>query len=322
MKKKAVIFLLEIKNVKKHYRKEVALDQVSLTIPKGSCFGLVGPNGAGKSTLLKILASIIQDYQGDIQLTKDNEQLKKITGYVPQEICLEQTLSAIDNLYFFGKLYGLNGKELKKRATEVLHDIGLTNRGKDKVMHLSGGMKRRLNIGCALMHNPELIIMDEPTVGIDPQSRRYIFQMIQRLQSKGCTIIYATHYMEEVEQLCDQIAFIDRGKIIESASIAGLLQKYAIPSVFTKAKNHFPNKIDEFGEITKRKDGYLIKTDTPLEVMEEILKCYKTNPKDLERLELVHPWLEDVFFTLTGSELREENPSIRPENTFKQEVYQ
>ena len=314
--------MLEIKNVKKHYRKEVALDQVSLTIPKGSCFGLVGPNGAGKSTLLKILASIIQDYQGDIQLTKDNEQLKKITGYVPQEICLEQTLSAIDNLYFFGKLYGLNGKELKKRATEVLHDIGLTNRGKDKVMHLSGGMKRRLNIGCALMHNPELIIMDEPTVGIDPQSRRYIFQMIQGLQSKGCTVIYATHYMEEVEQLCDQIAFIDRGKIIETGSIPSLLQKYAIPSVFAKAKNHFPNKIGEFGKITKRKDGHLIKTDTPLEVMEEILTCYKTNPKDLERLELVQPRLEDVFFTLTGSELREGNPSIRPENTSKQEVYQ
>ncbi|WP_231495768.1 ATP-binding cassette domain-containing protein [Paucisalibacillus sp. EB02] len=124
-----------IKNVRKQYRKKVALDNVSLTIPAGSCFGLVGPNGAGKSTLLKILASIVQDYQGNIHIISKNDQLRKIAGYVPQEICLEQTLSAYSNLYFYGKLYGLSGKELKKRATEVLHDIGLSGRGKDKVMH-------------------------------------------------------------------------------------------------------------------------------------------------------------------------------------------
>lgn len=143
-----------------------------------------------------------------------NRSIKKLAGYVPQEICLEQTLSAYSNLCFFGELYGLKGKLLKQRVENVLRDIGLAERGKDKVQIFSGGMKRRLNIGCALMHNPNLTMMDEPTVGIDPQSRRYIFQMICELKNKGCTIIYATHYMEEVEQLCDQVAFIDQGKVI------------------------------------------------------------------------------------------------------------
>ncbi|HAM81699.1 MAG TPA: ABC transporter ATP-binding protein [Ornithinibacillus sp.] len=298
--------MLVIHDVTKYYRNKLVLEHISLDIPSGSCIGLVGPNGAGKSTLLKILASIIQDYQGKVQLnnTKSTFQ-KKVLGYVPQEICLEQSISAYSNLCFFGKLYGLIGRQLKKRATEVLEEIGLSSHAKNKVLHFSGGMKRRLNIGCALMHQPKLIIMDEPTVGIDPQSRRHIFEMIRHLQETGCTIIYATHYMEEVEQLCNKVAFLDCGKIVEQGDISTLIQKYTTPSVFVKAKNLQVTALDKLGQISAYRQGFLIKTEMPIAVMKQILLMYQANTSELERLELVKPRLEDVFFTLTGSELRE-----------------
>lgn len=299
--------MLTIKNVTKYYGKTKALKQVSLTIPKGSCYGLVGPNGAGKSSLIKILASVIQNYNGEIQFANQNggKNVKNIVGYVPQEICLEQTLSAYSNLYFFGKLYGLKGKALQQRATKVLENIGLSERGKDKVVHFSGGMKRRLNIGCALMQQPKLVIMDEPTVGIDPQSRRYIFEMIQQLKQGGCTIIYASHYMEEVEHLCDAVAFIDQGEIVEQGNVDGLLQQYAVPSIFVKGDKYLPGNIERFGVLTPSNGGCILETETPLLAMEEIIKLYHGHSVGLERLELLQPSLEDVFFSLTGSQLRD-----------------
>lgn len=298
--------VLHINQVKKEYGNKEALKSVSLVIPKGACYGLVGPNGAGKSTLLKIIASIILDYEGKVRLINlSNQSLKQQIGYVPQEICLEQNLSAISNLYFFGKLYDLKGKELKSRAMEVLKEIGLIDRAKDKVKQFSGGMKRRLNIGCALMHRPNILIMDEPTVGIDPQSRRYIFEMIKQLQQQGCTIIYATHYMEEVEQLCDEVAFIDHGEIIEQGRVEALLQRYATPSVFVKGMKELPEQLITLGDITRHKDGYLITTNQLIAVMETVLQHYQEEPDKLLRLEIVRPRLEDVFITLTGSELRD-----------------
>ena len=302
-----MIFMLAINGVTKRYGKTIALNQVSLIIPSGSCYGLVGPNGAGKSTLLKILASVIQSYQGDIRLEGSNEKhiSKNQVGYVPQELCLEQNLSAYSNLRFFGGLYGLKGKELQIRTKEVLSEIGLTERSKEKVVKFSGGMKRRLNIGCALMHQPELIIMDEPTVGIDPQSRHYIFKMIQRLKQRGCTIIYASHYMEEVEQLCDAVALIDHGKIMEQGEIDDLLQKHATPSVFVKGDVQLPKDIKDIGDIANRNGGYLVTTEKPLLVMDKMLTYYHDMPERLERLELVQPRLEDVFLSLTGSQLRD-----------------
>lgn len=299
--------LLTINKISKYYGDAEVLKQVSLTIPKGSCYGLVGPNGAGKSTLIKIIATIIQDYEGKVLFNSNelDKHAKSKIGYIPQEICLEQTVSAIQNLYFFGKLYGLKGKQLQNRAQEVLSYIGLLDRGKDKVLTFSGGMKRRLNIGCALMNHPTTIIMDEPTVGIDPQSRRYIFDMINQLKQSGCTIIYASHYMEEVEQLCDEVAFIDDGKIVESGQVDTLLQKYAVPSIFIKGKNCLPEDIDQFGTIGERKGGYLLSTKNPLVAMDKVLQYCRQNNRLLERLELVQPQLEDVFFSLTGNQLRD-----------------
>ncbi len=292
--------LLTLNGIYKNYGKKTVLSNISLQVSKGSCLGLVGPNGAGKSTLIKIIASIIQDYRGELRFS-DSVRI----GYVPQDISLEETVSAKDNLQFFGRLYGLSGKALNKRITEVLREIGLEKREKDKVQTFSGGMKRRLNIGCAILHEPDLIIMDEPTVGIDPQSRQHIFQMVDRFREAGKTIIYASHYMEEIERLCDEAAFIDHGKIVENGTIQQILQKHAVPSIFVKGGNALPDKINEFGSVAAKNGGYIVQTNRPLDAMEFVLQFYKEKNDQLERLELVQPKLEDVFFSLTGKELRD-----------------
>ncbi|WP_440896974.1 ABC transporter ATP-binding protein [Amphibacillus sp. Q70] len=299
--------MLTIDHVTKYYNKTEALTDVSLTIPQGSCYGLVGPNGAGKSTLIKMIITIIRDYKGEIKFNKEkiSNQAKQKLGYVPQDITLEEEVSALNNLYLFGKLYGLKGSQLAQRTKEVLTLIGLHERRKDNVSTFSGGMKRRLNIGCALMHNPDLIIMDEPTVGIDPQSRKYIFQMIEELKAAEKTIIYASHYMEEVEKLCDYVAFLDRGKMIEKGEINDLLQQYAIPSIYIKASNITQESLEQYGTVSLKRDAYLIYTEKPLQVMEDIIVHCRNNRLDVERLELVHPRLEDVFFKLTGNSLRD-----------------
>lgn len=292
--------LLTLNGIYKNYGKKTVLSNISLQVSKGSCLGLVGPNGAGKSTLIKIIASIIQDYRGELRFS-DSVRI----GYVPQDISLEETVSAKDNLQFFGRLYGLSGKALKERISEVLREIGLEKREKDKVQTFSGGMKRRLNIGCAILHEPDLIIMDEPTVGIDPQSRQHIFQMVDRFREAGKTIIYASHYMEEIERLCDEAAFIDHRKIVENGTIQQILQKHAVPSIFVKGGNALPDKINEFGSVAAKNGGYIVQTNRPLDAMEFVLQFYKEKNDQLERLELVQPKLEDVFFSLTGKELRD-----------------
>lgn len=293
--------MLKVHQVEKFYGKKQVLSDVTLSIPEGVCFGLVGPNGAGKTTLLKIISSIICDYAGEVQFTNPHVRI----GYVPQEIAFEETLTAWDNLSFFGKLYGLSGKKLKIRIDEVLTAIGLENWAKDKVMTFSGGMKRRLNIGCALLHWPKLLIMDEPTVGIDPQSRQYIFEMIHRLKKEGCTIIYASHYMEEIEHLCDAAAFMDHGEIVETGTLSEIMEEHAAPAIFIKGDECLPNDIKSIGSVEQREGGYLVSTARPLDAMEKVLNFCKEKGSSLERLELVKPRLDDVFFALTGKQLRE-----------------
>lgn len=299
--------MLTVNRVSKQYGDTQALSDITLTIPKGICFGLVGPNGAGKSTLIKIISTVFRDFDGHIQFEDLplNDGVKKKIGYVPQEICLEWSMTALQNLTFFGKLYGLKGKQLKKRAEEVLSQVGLYDRGQDKVFSFSGGMKRRLNIGCALMNDPMLMIMDEPTVGIDPQSRKYIYNMIHDFKQDGRTIIYASHYIEEVEALCDEVVFMDQGHIIEQGKTEDILQKHAIPSVFIKGDFHLPDSIKQIGTVTEKNNGYLITTNQPLDVMNRCITIFQENKGQLERLELVQPKLEDVFFSLTGNQLRD-----------------
>lgn len=305
--KKVVFIMLSIQNISKKFGSKIAVKNISLDLKEGKCFGLVGPNGAGKSTLIKIIVGIIHQYEGTVQFDADlSKDWKQQVGYVPQEICLEENVSALQNLYFFGKIYNLKAKVLHDRAEKVLSYIGLTDRKKDKVKTFSGGMKRRLNIGCALMNEPRLIIMDEPTVGIDPQSRQYILNMIAQMKKENRTIIYSSHYMEEVEKICDEVAFIDYGVIIEQNKIATILQNHGIPAVFFTSKDNdtIIKEVQSFGTVTPNKNGYTLTTRNPMNAMEKILQICKKHSLVLDQFEFVQPKLEDVFFTLTGSELR------------------
>ncbi len=302
--------MIEVGNVSKRYDSIQALEGIQLTIQKGSCFGLVGPNGAGKSTLMKIFSGILQDFEGDIivndhSVLKDRRKVKKMIGYIPQDICLEETLTAKDNLIYFGSLYGLKGKILQERAEEILEQIGLKDRGKDKVSTFSGGMKRRLNIGCALLHNPLIIIMDEPTVGIDPQSRNSIFSIINQLKSQGSTIIYSSHYMEEVEHLCDSIGLIDKGTLVECGTMEELLKKYKKPSLFISGDRIDKELLSKHGRVESKGNGFLLDSAEPLETLQGLIADFRTLNIEPLRLELYHPRLEDIFFNLTGTQLRD-----------------
>ncbi|WP_345241572.1 ABC transporter ATP-binding protein [Pontibacillus salipaludis] len=302
--------MISIENISKQYEAIKALNHISFKIDEGTCFGLVGPNGAGKSTLMKILSGILLDFNGDIhvkdwKVSTDRIKIKQQIGYIPQEICLEETLTAQDNLILFGNLYGLKGKELQIRMEEVLQQIGLKDRAKDKVITFSGGMKRRLNIGCALLHKPSIVIMDEPTVGIDPQSRNSIFSIIHQLKAEGSTIIYSSHYMEEVEQLCDSIGLIDKGKLMEFGRMEELLEKYAKPSLFISGENIETEMLQRFGEVESKGNGYLLNSDQPLLTLENLVTHCREHSLEPRRLELYHPRLEDIFFNLTGTQLRD-----------------
>ncbi|WP_226582143.1 ATP-binding cassette domain-containing protein [Halobacillus litoralis] len=302
--------MIDVQHVSKHYGPIHALDDISFQIHKGTCFGLVGPNGAGKSTLMKILSGILLNFDGDIgvndwKVSKDRTKIKQQIGYIPQEICLEETLNARDNLILFGNMYGLKGKNLQVRMDEVLEQIGLTDRKKDKVMTFSGGMKRRLNIGCALLHKPAIVIMDEPTVGIDPQSRNSIFSLIHQLKAEGSTIIYSSHYMEEVEQLCDSIGLIDKGQLMEFGRMEELLDKHGKPSLFIAGDDIGEKMLQEFGEAEAKGNGYLLNSDEPLLTLEKLVTHCREHQLEPRRLELYQPRLEDIFFNLTGTQLRD-----------------
>lgn len=293
--------MIHIENVSKGYGKIQALKDINLTIPDGVCYGIVGPNGAGKSSLIKILAGIIKDYDGEVKLSNSS---KGSLGYVPQDICLEETLSAASNLNFYGKIYGLKGQKLSQRAKEVFEDIGLTDRARSKVKTFSGGMKRRLNIGCALMHKPEIVIMDEPTVGVDPQSRRHIFGLIRKLKKEGKTILYVSHYMEEIEAVCDYVAFIDGGEIVEQGRVTDLLTRYAQPAVFIKGD--IPEEwLASEKTIQQDNGGWLLNTSNPLSSLAKLSTLCAEQNIVPSQLSLMHPRLEDIFFSLTGTALRD-----------------
>lgn len=302
--------MISIKDVSKAYKTQQALKRVSLTIQPSTCFGLIGPNGAGKSTLMKIVCGVLQEYNGEVTVRGINpaqydQAVKKELGYVPQDIVLTEELSAIDNLRFFGGVYGLRGKELEQRMKEVLALVGLEERGKDKVSTFSGGMKRRINIGCALLHNPSVIVMDEPTVGIDPQSRNYIFDIILALKKEGKTIIYSSHYMEEVQYLCDDMALIDLGVVVESGNLMEIIQKHSKQGVYVEGQDIMKEQLQSFGMLIEKGNGYLVSSDTPLETLQQIATYVREHQLHVQRLELSQTSLEDIFLLLTGKKLRD-----------------
>jgi ABC-2 type transport system ATP-binding protein len=211
--------ILEVQNLVKKFGDLTAVDGISFDIQEGEIFSLLGPNGAGKTTTISMLSCLIEPTSGDASIgghsvTKEAFEVKRIIGVVPQEIALYEELSARENLTFWGQMYGLGGNHLKTRVTEVLDQIGLTERAKDRIKTYSGGMKRRVNIGVGLLHKPLLLFMDEPTVGIDPQSRRSILDSVMELNKAGMTVLYTTHYMEEAEEISHRVGIVDQGKLI------------------------------------------------------------------------------------------------------------
>ncbi|GAK05617.1 ABC transporter, ATP-binding protein [Geomicrobium sp. JCM 19037] len=264
--------MIQITGVSKSYKNKNALQAIDIDIQQGDCFGLVGPNGAGKSTLIKILTSILQHDRGSITIQERPLQKtsQSMIGYVPQDICLEETLTAEDNLTFFARIHHLKGKERRERMDAVLEQISLTNQRKDVVSTFSGGMKRRLNIGCALLHDPDVLIMDEPTVGIDPQSRYNIYSLIHRLRRLGKTIIYTSHYMEEVEQLCNRVAFIDHGEVVACGSLSQIANQHAKSGVYVEFQSEQPDILKPFEHVEEKGNGYRILTEQPLQLLEKM----------------------------------------------------
>lgn len=303
--------VLEINQLFKQYGEKKAVDHISFSVKEGSCFGLLGPNGAGKSTTMKLITGIIDANAGSVHAfgldaAREREAIRMRVGYVPQEITLYELLSARDNLRFFGEMYGLKGKELSNRINDVLQEVGLADRAKDAVRTFSGGMKRRINIAAALLHNPKLLILDEPTVGIDPQSRNHIFEMIRRLNAEGVTIIYSTHYMEEVEALCDEIAIIDHGKVIVQGTLDSLLDQYAQSAIYVEVEpNETLPTFSSSKSIIREGRGYLIESDQLLDTFAEVTEKIKQHGNKVKALEITRPTLEKVFLSLTGTSLRD-----------------
>ena len=219
--------MLEIRNVRKTYGSLVAVDDVSFTVEPGRLIGLLGPNGAGKTTTVSMIAGLITPERGEVlvggkALRGDTDPLKRKIGLVPQDLALYDDLSAHENLRYVGSLYGLSGSALDTAMTSALTLVGLADRVRDRVKTFSGGMKRRLNLAGGLLHDPEILLLDEPTVGVDPHSRNAIFDNLEELKRRGKALLYTTHYMEEVERLADRIVIIDNGKVVANDTLSGL----------------------------------------------------------------------------------------------------
>lgn len=309
--------MLEAVELTKHFKQHKAVQGINVFLKRGEIVGLLGPNGAGKSTAIGMISSLIPPTKGDVyfqkkDVLKNPQVLRKKLGVVPQEIALYDDLTAKENLEFFGRIQKMENPELKKKIQEVLEQIGLQDQGKKLVKHFSGGMKRRLNIGAALLHEPEILIMDEPTVGIDPQSRNYILETVKRLnQEKQMTILYTSHYMEEVEFLCDRIYIMDRGSIIASGTkeeIKNILSADQMIQIKMERKNEDFIHILESQPIIARVEtkDHQVTIVVPKEVnlIAKLFKWAEETKAEILGVEIQSPTLEDVFLHLTGRALR------------------
>lgn len=309
--------IVTVSNLKKSYQSKKAVDKISFTVNKGEILGFLGPNGAGKSTTINILSTILKPDSGEIEifghdLRKDGKAIKKMIGVVPQDLAIYEEISAEENVRFFTGLYGFSGEKLEKCVKEALELVGLYDRKGDKPKTFSGGMKRRLNIACAIAHQPKLIIMDEPTVGIDPQSRNHILESIKKLQKRGATLIYSTHYMEEVEAICDQIIIMDEGKIIAEGTKEELNQKVDDQITYTlyadnlkNCKEEFFKEIDGVTKVKISEKMIEIKSHNGKNNLSEIIAVLIDNGCKIDSMSTKESSLESVFLELTGKKLRD-----------------
>jgi ABC-2 type transport system ATP-binding protein len=305
---------LEVADLHKRYGSATALERVNFQVHEGEVFGLLGPNGAGKTTLLSILSCLLEPTSGEVRLlgrrlTLADREVRRHIGIVPQELALYGDLTARENLHFFGELYGLRGAPLRQRVNQVLEAIGLADRAGDRAHTFSGGMKRRLNLGAALVHGPRLLLLDEPTVGVDPQSRNHIFEEVRRLNRDGLTVVYTTHYMEEVEALCTRIGIIDRGRLEACDTLPRLLK--LLPGLIHFRVSRLSPALRELIKelpgcrLVERGRSLELECDDVKRTLVRLVGALQESDAELLGLEMEEPNLERVFLHLTGRALRD-----------------
>ena len=308
---------LECEGLVKAFDDLVAVDDVGFHIAAGETYGLLGPNGAGKTTCISMIAGILKADAGSVtvggsEITTRSTQGKAEIGYVPQDIAIYPDLSARENLRFFGKLYGIPKERLAARIEEVLEVIGLGDRGDDRTHEYSGGMKRRLNIGIGLLHEPSLLILDEPTVGVDPQSRNSILESVELLGQTGTAVLYTTHYMEEAERLCDRVAIIDGGKIRAEGTRRELVELVGQRDTVNLGVVGSARKlveglqaVSEIEKITATEGSIEILIEGASRALPRLLEVAQQSGVAVSGVEVVEPNLESVFLHLTGKALRD-----------------
>ena len=307
--------MIKVKDLQKSYGDLVAVNRISFSANAGTVFGLLGPNGAGKSTTISCLSGLLQPTAGSIRvggfdMSTDAVKAKAGLGIVPQELAIYEDLSARENLAFWGAAYGLKGDKLKQRVEHVLNRIGLTDRAGDLPKEYSGGMKRRLNFGCGLVHEPAILLLDEPTVGVDPQSRERLFDLVREEKAKGTCVLYTTHYMEEAEKLCDELAIIDHGKIIASGTLNELRAEFGGNDIIQLSGSFDTARVEQ---VVAELDGEVLSLETDVLMMTikdgarnlpAILQGISSTGADINDTRLSEPNLESLFLKLTGKDLR------------------
>ena len=308
--------MLEIKNLNKSFDETTAVDNLSLSVSPGEIYGLLGPNGAGKTTTISMICGLLQPDTGSVlidgrDLRSDPLGVKAEMGYVPQEMALYEELSALENIHFWGKLYGLSGRELDERAKDVLTRVGLIERAKDIIEKYSGGMKRRMNMAVALLHQPKLLLLDEPTVGIDPQARLNILEVVREIAGSGTAILYTTHYMEEAENLCNRIGIMDQGRLLAEGTIHELVSMLGEGKIVTLRGKFTVLQLE--GCLLEHSDVKILSNEPEYclflaqqpERITEVIKSLFDSGVPVEDISVRDPSLESLFIKLTGKELRD-----------------
>jgi ABC-2 type transport system ATP-binding protein len=314
-------FILEVQNLKKQYpgTAEPAVKGISFGVRRGEVFSLLGPNGAGKTTTIGMLACLLTPSEGDARIEgksirSDRDAVKRLIGVVPQDIALYPTLSARENLRFWGRMYGLGGRDLAGRIESILETVGLRDRGNDRVESYSGGMKRRINLAAGLLHNPHLVFLDEPTVGIDPQSRRNILDMVKALNAQDMTVLYTTHYMEEAQELSNRIGIIDNGKMIalgtldELTRLVGRLDEIELQIASEHAGPELAAALAKAAGVrSAHAENHTIRltADDANASLPEVISIVNNRGVKVAGVAVHEPNLEGVFLHLTGRALRD-----------------
>ncbi len=319
--------IVNITGLQKSYGTLQAVKGISFEIQQGEIFGLLGPNGAGKTTTIGMLAGLIPPSGGAITIdgrdgNQSNIVTRSVIGIVPQELAIYNKLTGRENLEFFGQIFGLAGSALTGRVTEMLALIGLSDRADSRVETYSGGMKRRLNLAAGLMHNPRLLLLDEPTVGVDPQSRNHIFEGVRALNRRGLTVLYTSHYMEEVEALCDRVGIMDNGSLVACDTVDNLIAIMggSIIEIGLTPGTSVPSEVleqlrgsEQVREVTAEASGETepgntvlhVRADRPETAVPAVIQTLVQQGIPFQRLDIKQPNLEDVFLSLTGKSLRD-----------------